>query len=73
MYEAIPNEIRGLAAWVIYQCVGDNEAGYGGFATKDISKLTNFVTEPDMNPSGTYREWAMRKNPSSELSTAAIP
>ncbi|KAL9133977.1 MAG: hypothetical protein Q9175_004843 [Cornicularia normoerica] len=56
IYEAVPDEIRGMAGWVIDQCVGAGGRGYGGFATEDISKLTAYVTEPDTKISGTYRK-----------------
>ena len=59
IYEAVPNEIRGMAGWVVDQCVDSNGRGYGGFATKDISQLTAYVTEPDTKISQTYRKWAM--------------
>ena len=47
-----------MAAEVIDQCVGGGGGGmgYGGFATKDISKLTGYVTEPDTQIRGTYRK-----------------
>ncbi|CAD6565191.1 MAG: hypothetical protein ASARMPRED_006505 [Alectoria sarmentosa] len=54
IYEAVPNEIRGMAGWVVDQCVNSNGRGYGGFATKDISQLTAYVTEPDTKISQTY-------------------
>ncbi|KAF6221663.1 hypothetical protein HO133_001631 [Letharia lupina] len=54
IYEAVPNEIREMAGWVIEQCVGGNGRGHGGFATKDISELTAYVTEPDANIGGMY-------------------
>lgn len=56
IYEAVPNEIRGMAAWLIDHCVSGSARGYGGFATKDISKLIDYVTEPDTKISETYRE-----------------
>lgn len=45
-----------MAGWVIDECVSASGTGYGGFATKDISKLTTYVTEPDTEISGTYRK-----------------
>ncbi len=56
IYDAVPNEIRGMAAWVIEQCVGEIGGGYGGFATKDINTLTAYVTQPDTEISETYRK-----------------
>ena len=56
IYEAVPNEVRGMAAWLIDQCVGGSGRGYGGFATKDIGKLIDYVTEPDTKISETYRK-----------------
>lgn len=56
IYQAVPNAIRGMAKWVIDQCVDGSRSGsgYGGFTTKDISKLTAYVTEPDTKISQTY-------------------
>ena len=45
-----------MAIWLIDECVGELGGGYGGFATKDISRLTTYVTEPDVKISGTYRK-----------------
>lgn len=56
IYEAIPDEIRGMAVWVIDQCVSGSGNGHGGFTTKDISKLTTYVTEPDTKIGETYRK-----------------
>ena len=55
IYEAVPNEIRGMAVWVIGECVDGSGRGYGGFATKDISKLAALITEPDTKISQAYR------------------
>ena len=40
----VPNEIRGMAAYVASQCLGI--AGWGGFVTKEIQGLVDFVTDP---------------------------
>ena len=56
IYEAVPNEVRGMAAWLIDQCVGEGGLGYGGFATMDIGRLTAYVTEPDTEIGGIYRK-----------------
>lgn len=45
-----------MAGWIIDQCVDGSGGGHGGFATKDISKLTAYVTEPDTDISGIYRK-----------------
>lgn len=48
-----------MAAWLIDQCVGGSRSGYGGyggFATKDISRLIDYVTNPDTKISDTYRK-----------------
>ena len=55
-YEAIPNEIRGMAGWVVDECVRSGEMGFGGFATRDISTLTQYVTKPDTKISRAYRK-----------------
>lgn len=56
VYEAIPDEIRGMAAWIIDGCVAGIGGGSGGFVTRDISKLTAYITEPDTKITGTYRK-----------------
>ena len=40
----VPNDIRGMAAYVASQCLGI--AGWGGFVTKGIQGLVDFVTDP---------------------------
>lgn len=45
-----------MAGWLIDECVASSGEGYGGFATKDISKLTAYVTEPNAKLSETYRK-----------------
>lgn len=44
----IPNEIRGMAGWVIERCVIEG-AGSGGFVTKDISNLIRVIVNPETN------------------------
>lgn len=61
IYKAIPDEIRGMAGWVVDQCVDGSAGGFGGFATKDISNLAAYVTEPDTKLSETYRKRAMHR------------
>ena len=56
IYQVVPDEIRGMAGWVLAQCVGGSGEGHGGFATKDISKLTAYITEPDTKLGGNYRK-----------------
>lgn len=41
----IPNDLRGMAAWVAHKCVVEGR-GVGGFITKRIQGLVNFVTDP---------------------------
>ena len=48
-----------MAGWVIDECVGSGGKGHGGFATRDISKLTEYVTKPDTKISGDYRKWGI--------------
>lgn len=43
----VPNDIRGMAAYVANQCLGRN--GEGGFITKRIQGLVDFVTDPTSN------------------------
>lgn len=40
----VPNDIRGMAAYVANQCTG--RGGLGGFITKKIQGLVDFVTDP---------------------------
>ena len=42
--DLVPNDIRGMAAYIAYQCVG--RRGVGGFVTKRIQGLVDFVTDP---------------------------
>ena len=41
----IPNDLRGMAAWVAHKCVAQG-GGVGGFVTKRIQGLVDFVTDP---------------------------
>ena len=41
----IPNDLRGMAAWVAHKCVVQG-GGVGGFITKRIQGLVEFVTDP---------------------------
>ena len=43
-FTAVPNDIRGMAAYVASQCLGTS--GWGGFVTKEIQGLLGFVTDP---------------------------
>ena len=43
-FTVVPNHIRGMAAYVASQCLGI--AGWGGFVTKEIRELLDFVTDP---------------------------
>ena len=43
----VPNEIRGMAAYVANRCIGAQ--GKGGFITNQIQGLVNFVTDPTSN------------------------
>ena len=45
---------------MIDECVNIGQKGHGGFATKDISKLTAYVTESEMKIGGTYRKCAVK-------------
>ena len=75
IFEAVPNEIRGMAVWIVDQCVSGDGRGYGGFATKDISRLTTYVTKPDTKISETYRKYALHRAniQSFELNLVATP
>lgn len=42
--DVVPNDIRGMAAYVANQCLG--RGGVGGFVTKKIQGLVDFVTDP---------------------------
>ena len=41
----IPNDLRGMAAWVAHKCVVQGR-GVGGFVTKRLQGLVDFVTDP---------------------------
>ena len=43
----VPNDIRGMAGYVANQCLG--RGGVGGFVTKKIQGLVDFVTDPTSN------------------------
>ena len=43
-FTVVPNDIRGMAAYVASQCLGT--AGWGGFVTREIQELLDFVTDP---------------------------
>ena len=43
----VPNDIRGMAAYVANRCLG--RGGVGGFVTKKIQGLVDFVTDPTSN------------------------
>ena len=43
-FTVVPNDIRGMAAYVASQCL--RLAGWGGFVTKEIRELLDFVTDP---------------------------
>lgn len=43
--DVVPNDIRGMAAYVANQCL--RRRGVGGFITKRIQGLVDFVTDPD--------------------------
>ena len=46
---------------MIEECVDVGQKGHGGFATKDISKLTTYVTESETKISGAYRKCAVEQ------------
>lgn len=54
-YLAIPDQIRGMVDGIIDGCVY-NGHGIGGFATRDIGKLLDYVTEPDTDIHNLYRK-----------------
>lgn len=56
-YMAKPDDIRGVADWLVNQCVS-TEGGIGGFVTKDIGKMVNFITAPRTNIYGPFRKVA---------------
>jgi hypothetical protein len=56
-YMAKPDDIRGVADWLLNQCVF-TEDGIGGFVTKDIDNMVDFVTAPQTNIYGSYRKVA---------------
>ena len=52
---ASPFQLRGLAAYVVNDCV--QRGGYtGGFATNKISNLANYLQNPNTDLSAPYRK-----------------
>ena len=51
-----PNQIRAIASHVITKCVA--EAGVGGYATKDISNMLDYLMSPGYNPFLPYRMYS---------------
>lgn len=49
-----PNDVRGMAGWAIDQCVIDG-AGSGGFVTKGLLNLINYVADPATDIIAPYR------------------
>ena len=54
-YTAKPDDIRGLANWLVSQCVS-HSGGIGGFLTKDIGNLIDYVTAPQTDIYGLFRK-----------------
>ena len=52
-----PDDIRSMAAWVIFQCV-HNRAGIGGFVTLALEGFLDYILESTKNngPSSHYRK-----------------
>ena len=50
----IPDDIRGMAGWVIDQCV--TRSGIGGFVTNKIINMVNYISEPATNFQGPFRK-----------------
>lgn len=44
-YDIVPNEFRGMAGWVIQQCV-ESAPLVGGFVTRNISNVINYLRLP---------------------------
>ena len=49
-FNVVPDDIRGMAAWVARQCV--ERHGVGGFVTRRIQGLVDFVTDPTSDIEG---------------------
>jgi len=47
-YEIAPNEFREMAGWVIRNCL-QGASGEGGFITKNISNVDNYLSTPNAN------------------------
>ena len=57
---ASPFQLRGLAAYVVNNCV-QRGGNVGGFATNKISNLANYLQDPDTDLSQPYRK-AIQQN-----------
>ena len=54
----VPADLRGMALWVIHQCV---RSGQGGFVTKDFRNVTEYLLNPATDLESTeYRKFNKR-------------
>ena len=51
----VPDDVRGMAAWVLRQCVYD-AGGIGGFVTKGLSSSLDYIIDPRTDFSLPYRK-----------------
>ena len=54
---ASPFQLRGIAAWVVNDCV-QRGGNIGGFATNKISNLANYLRDPNTDLSLPFRKAA---------------
>ena len=75
-YVAAPNDIRGMAGWLQTECVAMN--GRGGFITKGISNLVDYVTSSTASVRllNSYRKLtsdSSAKSPPKEFTVTLLP
>ena len=50
-----PDDVRGMAGYVIQQCVVE-EGGIGGFVTANFSNMIDYILDPNTDINNPYRE-----------------
>lgn len=58
-FDIAPDEFRGMAGWVMRQCV-QGVPSVGGFVTRNISEAINYLSQPTATLQyGHFREFAL--------------
>ena len=50
-----PDDVRGMAGYVVQQCVADG-GGVGGFVTASFENMIDYILNPDTDINGPYRK-----------------